>query len=220
MKEIIALIVFLIVFGITLYLLINKKISGRFAIALLCFSIISGISISNYDLIQSFKWGGLELATVKKEITDIKDEALKEIKSEVVDQKQSIKLLITNANDSREKIEVQKESLNKLISKAQELQKDIENQKQRIVDLNKSTLVTKTEIENLNKASAQISLSVVRATYFMIETKNEFGGARSKKAIEEILNDLNKMLPMVITDPAKRQKWIQDLQNTLPKRPE
>jgi len=35
-------------------------------------------------------------------------------------------------------------------------------------------------------------------------------------AIQEIVSDLNKILPMVIPDNEERAKWIKDLQNILP----
>lgn len=73
-------------------------------------------------------------------------------------------------------------------------------------------------IKALNDAAAEIALILVRATYFTIETKSEFGTERATKATEEIMKDLNKILPMVITDPQKRAEWIVNLQNTLPKR--
>ncbi|MCJ7647246.1 MAG: hypothetical protein MUP85_01410 [Candidatus Lokiarchaeota archaeon] len=218
MKEIIALLVFISLVVITIYLSVTKAIDIKLTIALLCFAIISGFAISNYDIIQKFKWGDLEVETAKREISGIKEEAIKEIQEEVDDQKESIKFLINNANDTRDKIEAQKESLQKVIDKAQELQSHIEKQKQQISELNNVGLNTKTEIEKLNKASAQIALILIRTTYFFIETKSEFGTERATMAINEILNDLNKILPMVISNPVERRKWINDLQNKLPKR--
>lgn len=70
----------------------------------------------------------------------------------------------------------------------------------------------------MNAAAGQIALILVRATYFTIETKNEFGTERVQKAIEEILNDLNKVLPMVIQNERERAEWINQLQSTLPPR--
>jgi methyl-accepting chemotaxis protein len=218
MKDLIALLAFICFSITTIYLSVNKLIDLKLTIALLCFSIISGITIANYDLIKKFKWGNVEVETAKREIIGVKETALKEISSEVKDQKESIKLLISNANDTRDKIERQKESLTELIKTATDLQKKIEEQKKIVVALNQSAEKTKSDIEKLNAASSQIALTVIRATYLSMETKSEFGTERAQKAIQEVLNDLNRILPMVITDEKERSEWIRKLQNTLPPR--
>jgi phosphoribosylaminoimidazole-succinocarboxamide synthase len=109
--------------------------------------------------------------------------------------------------------------LSDLIATASALQKKIEEQKQEISKLNQEGQAAKQEITKLNAASSQIALTVIRATYLFLETKNEFGsGPRLQKAMDEILQDLNRILPMVIPDPQQRAQWVQQLQNTLPKR--
>lgn len=185
---------------------------------LLCFSIVSGFMIANYDLVTKLSWGSIGVETAKREITEAKESAIREIAAEVKEQKESIRLLISNANDTRERMEKQKEALNDVIRKASDLQNKIEEQKKRIVELNQSAEKTKKEIENLNLAAAQIALILVRATYFTIETKSEFGTDRATKAIQEVLSDLNKILPMVIPDERERADWIKRLQTTLPSR--
>lgn len=125
--------------------------------------------------------------------------------------KEAIRLLISNANDTKDKIE-------NLIKTATDLDNNIEKQKKEIIEINKFAENAKKEIETLNTASAQIALILVRATYFTLETKGEFGTPRTNMAIQEIVSDLNKILPMVIPDNEERAKWIKDLQNILPPR--
>jgi energy-coupling factor transporter transmembrane protein EcfT len=215
MKELIAFLVFFCISCISIYLLVIKKIDSKILIVLLVFAIISGFTIANYDIIKKVKFGStlgsIEVETAKKEIFETKETALKEISSEVKGHEESIRLLISNANDTKDKIE-------NLIKIATDLENNIEEQKREIIEINKFTENTKKEIETLNTASAQIALILVRATYFTIETKSEFGTSRAEKAIQEIMNDLNKILPMVISDNEERAKWIKDLQNVLPPR--
>jgi len=123
--------------------------------------------------------------------------------------KEAIRLLISNANDTKNKLE-------NLIKIATNLENNIEEQKKEIIEINKFAENTKKEIETLNNASAQIALILVRATYLTHETKGEFGTPRAKKAIQEIMNDLNKILPMVIPNNEERAKYINDLENILP----
>jgi len=215
MKELIAFLIFFCISCISIYLSVIKKIDSKILIVLLVFAIISGFTIVNYDIIKKIKFGStlgsIEVETAKKEIFETKETALKEIGLEVKGHEESIRLLISNANDAKDKIE-------NLIKIATDLDSNIEEQKKEIIEIDKFAENTKKEIETLNTASAQIALILVRATYFTVETKSEFGTSRAEKAIQEIMNDLNKILPMVIPDNEERAKWIKDLQNILPPR--
>ena len=218
MRDIVGLLVFLCLTIITIYLAVTKQINWRLTIVFFIFTIFSSFVIVKYEDIKKFKWGDVELETAKKEISDLKGSAIKEIKDEVKEQKESIKLLISNANETKEKIEKQKESLNDLIETAKKLQKYIDNQTKIIIKLNESAENTKADIERLNLASNKTALLIVKATYLSMETKSEFGTERSKKAIQEVLDDLNRLLPIAIPDEKERADWVKKLQDILPPR--
>ena len=55
MKELIALINYICIFGIAIYLLVIKKIGSKILIVLLVFAIFSGLSIANYDILKKIK---------------------------------------------------------------------------------------------------------------------------------------------------------------------
>ena len=215
MKEIIAIFVFLSVSGVTFYFAIKGKIKVGLTLTFLVFAIASGICISNYDTILQLKLEN-KLGSFKVEIEKVKDTALEEIESAIAEQRESINLLITNANNTKDEIENQNKSLTKLIKTATELKNEIETQKNNIIELNSDAENTKNEIKKLNLASAQIALLLVKATYFTLKTKNEFGTDRAEVAIKEIEDGLNKILPMVIPNERERQFWVKKLKNTLP----
>jgi hypothetical protein len=216
MKEIIALLVSMPCSIIAIYLAVKGRISLRLTITLLIFSIFAGFAITNYDIIYKIKWAGFEVETAKNEIKGLKETALKEIAEEVNNQKDSIRLLISNANNTSEKLEKQKEALNNLIQQATDLQIKIEIQKKKLIALNDSAEKTRKDIEMLNYASEQVALILVRMTYLTLETKGEFGTSRAKKALLEIEKDLNKLLPIIIPDKEDRSVWIKNLNKTLP----
>jgi methyl-accepting chemotaxis protein len=215
MKEIIALLLFIICSSLTIYLAVRGRIPLRLTIALLVFSIFTGIAVSNYDIIYKIKWAGFEIETAKNEIKGFKESALKEIAEEVKDQKEAIRLLISNATDTSEKIEKQKEALSDLIRKASDLQTKIEDQKKKLIGLNDSADKTKKDIEALNYASEQVALILVRVTYFTLETKGDFGTARAKNAMQEVEKDLRKLLPIIIPNEEERSAWVRNLNKTL-----
>lgn len=218
MKEIIALAFFLAVAVPTLILAYKDKIKIGLIPTFLVFAIIGGFAITNYDVIKLLKWGNLEIQTFEQDVKTIKKSALEDVKKQVDEQKESLSVLIRDLNALSGKLEDQNESLSKLITVAEELQKKIEIQKNDIISLNNEAKNTKEEIESLNDVSAEIALILVRATYYTIETKNEFGTDRAKAAIEEILKDLNTILPRIIPNPQERANWIRELKEKLPKK--
>jgi methyl-accepting chemotaxis protein len=221
MKLTIGLLIFMCVTTITVHLAVTKRIDGKLTIIFLAFAIVAGFVAANYDVVKRLKLNreGLEVETAKREIDEAKSTALSEIDTEVKSQKESIRLLISTANETSDKLEEQRKALSDLIATASALQKRIEEQKQEISKLNQGSQAAKQEIAKLNAASSQIALTLIRATYLSLETKNELGsGPRLKKAIDESLQDMNRILPMVIPDPQQRAQWVEQLQNTLPKR--
>jgi peptidoglycan hydrolase CwlO-like protein len=221
MKLIIGLFIFICITAITVYFSVKKEINNTLTIIFLTFAIASGLAAANYDVVRHLKFGLIELETetAKREIGNAKSSALAEIEREVTSQKESIRLLISNANKTSDKLEDQRETLSALIDKATALQNKIEKQKEEILKLNQQSQAAKEEIKKLNAASSQIALTLVKATYLTLVTKSEFGSSpRLQKATAEIEKDINRILPMVIPDPQERAYWIQQLQNTLPER--
>jgi hypothetical protein len=223
LKSIIGLLIFICVVAITVNLAVTKKIDNKLTVILLIFAICAGFVAANYDIIEHLKVRSedfeVEVKTAKREIDTSKTSALAEIGKEVESQKESIRLLISNANDTSDKLEAQGKSFTELIDKATALQKRIEEQKQEVVKLNLDSQAAKKEIEKLNEASSIIALTLTKATYLTLMTKGEFGSsARLKKVNAELEKDINQVLPMVIPDPQERKRWIEQLQDILPKR--
>jgi len=218
MKEVIALIVFLALVIFTFYLTLSHKIDTKITIVFLIFSIISGFIISNYDIIKKLKWKGFELETFKQDVSEIKSKALKEIREDVDDQKQSIKLLITSANDTRSNLDIQIRIVESLIDKVKVTEESIKKQAINVNKLNLRAEKTKQQISILHNASTELALLLTKITWLQLETKSEFGTDRAQKAMDDIFEDLNKIIAVVIPNGQDRAKWINDLQSSLPKR--
>lgn len=222
MKLIIGLLIFICVTVLTMYFAVTKRFDYKLTIIFLVFAIMAGFVVANYDVVKHLKFGheGLEVETkaAKLEIASAKTSALAEINTEMKSQKDAIQLLISNANDTYDKLGDQEKSITELLNSGTALQERIEEQKAEVTMLNRDSQAAKKEIEKLNEASTRIALALFKATYLTLQTKYDFGGDRPKKAVTEIEKDLNQILPMVITDPQERKQWIQQLQETLPKR--
>ena len=208
MKEIIALLVFILVAAITIYLSVTKQITIRLTITFLVFAIFSGLAVANYDFLKKMKWKDFEIETFERKVQSVKEIALEEIHKEIDSQKESIKLLISNANNIQEKIEVQKQ----IIKKTQE---EIDDQKSNLESLNTRAESTERRIQTLHKASSDLALLLTKITWLHLETKSEFGTDRAKTAINQINVELNKIIQAIFPEQGERNAWILELKNSL-----
>jgi hypothetical protein len=104
MKEIVALIWGFGWAAVAICLHIRHGLHTNSFIALLVFSVVGGLAISNYDIIKKWKGLGVEIETVRENIENIKTSAISDIRKEVNRQKESIALLTQNANEANEKL--------------------------------------------------------------------------------------------------------------------
>ena len=169
MKDIIALIVFLSLTFFFIYLAVEKRIGVGLTIVFLTFAILSGLSISNSDIVKRLKWKGLEIETFERQVEQVKNDAIESIKNEVAN-------LTKKAEDA------------------------------------------KAQIESLNHASNELALLLTKITWMQLETKSEFGTKRVQVAVQQIFEDLNKVLEVIIPKSQERQKWIEELRKLLPVR--
>ena len=139
MKDLIALIISILIAIAAVTLVVRKQITNKFATGLLVFSLAAGFLISNYDFVKRLKWMNLEVETFEREITTVKEKAMAEIAKDVQDQKESIRFLVSNANDAREKIEKQKVDIDTLVRTSNETVSKLSGQKQGVEDLNAKT---------------------------------------------------------------------------------
>ena len=216
MKDIIALLIFVCITVVAIYLIVEKRVDWKIATVLLIFAIFASFLAAKYEDIIKFKWGNVEVETAKREIGIVKDEVIGQIRQEVAEQKQSVQLLISNANQTSEKIERQKEAVSQLIETAQKIQQRIDEQKQELQALKDFTENTKADIEKLNYALTQTGLLIIKANYLAMVTKNEFGTPRATKAMQEVEVGINQLLPIAIPDIRERARWVQELKDVLP----
>lgn len=215
MQEILGLL-FLVGFAITaIYLVVAKRIDLGAFVALLVFAFAGAFGIANYDFIKRLRWKDVEIETFERRVTTVKQEALDDINKQVRAQKDSIQLLISAANDTRSRLESQTKAVNDLLEKVQTTQREVAQSKRDVEAVRRRADDVRVRIEALNKASSDLALLLTKITWLQIETRNQFGTPLAQKAIEETLKELNRIVAVVIPDPAERTRWVQQLQNTL-----
>lgn len=218
MKEILGLLFLICLTVVAIYLTVTKQIETRHLVALLLFAALASFGIANYDFIKRFRWKDVEIETFERQVTAVKQEALDEIKKQVQESKESIRFLISNANDTRDRLEQQAKAVNDLLEKIQVAEREVAQSRQEVEAVRRRADEVRVRIEQLNKASSDLALLLTKITWLQVETRNEFGTARAQAAIAETVNEINRIVAVVIPDARERQRWIEQLQRSLPPR--
>ncbi|MGD9676302.1 MAG: hypothetical protein AB7V19_06425 [Candidatus Bipolaricaulia bacterium] len=196
-KELVAVLVFLNVVALAIYLAVSRQADWKIVSGLLAFSLIAGFAIANYDAIGRVKALGVEIERARAEVGAAKDAALAQIEAEVIRQKEEISLLVAAANDARTRIQEQRDGIAALAS---------------------STAAAEVRVAELNRSSREIALLLTKVTWLTLETKSEFGTARATAAVNAIARDLNALIVEIIPNPEERSRWISEMQSALPDR--
>jgi hypothetical protein len=97
MKELIALS-FLVCFAIvTIFLTASKRIDFKTTVAFLLFCLGGAFLIPNHDIIKRVRYDVFEVETFERQVTQIKQNALDEVRRDVANQKKSLSLLAETA---------------------------------------------------------------------------------------------------------------------------
>lgn len=134
MKELIGLLFLICLVAIVVFLAAQKQIGTGMTITLLSFAVVGGFAIARFDWVKSLAAGkdGIKIETFQQQIDTITGDAVTKVQTEVAAQKQSLKMVIADANTTREKLDTQKKSLEELYSKTKAMESRLDEQNKEI----------------------------------------------------------------------------------------
>lgn len=209
METIVVSVILLVFLCIGIYLIIKfEKFNWKCLITFYGFIFLSTLVITGKY--QYFKFAyGKWFVEFREKFEQIGDEFLNKLNEDIQKQRESIELLISTANQTKNELERQKNELQSLITVAETLKNDIEAQKQTVSQLNQETNKTKKEIANLNKASEEIILTLVR------NMQKELGYERTNESIHASQKDIERIMQIMEIDPNSREKIIERVKKEL-----
>jgi hypothetical protein len=217
-KESIALLVFLAIVGLTLYLTVKKRINTTLTVVLLVFSLLTGLAIANYDLVRQVKWEVPGLSLFRSQVNWIKDQTLEELQKEAELQRQTITPLLKDLNGTSEKVDAgikYAEALLDSIKKAEERHKNEElafkEQGLRIEQTTEQTAA-------LSRALSELALLFTKVTWLQLQTRDESDIKRRDIAIRQVMDQLDLIVDLVIEDPELRSEFVNSVMGSLPPR--
>jgi hypothetical protein len=217
-KEIIALLVFLIIAGLTIYLTVKRRIGNTLTVTLLAFSLLTGLAIANYDLIGRMKWEIPGLSIFRSQVSQTKDQALEDIRNEAEFQREIIRPLIADLNATAEKIdsgikyaEVLLESIKKGEERLKKEELDLKEKGVRIEQATEQSLA-------VYRASSELALLLTKAIWLQLQAKEDSDPKRREAAIRLVMDQLDAIVDLVIEDPQVRSEFVNSVMGSLPSR--
>jgi hypothetical protein len=217
-KESIALLIFLAMVGLTLYLTLKKQLTTTLTIVLLVFSLLAGLAIANYDLLRTAKWEIPGLPVFRGQVNWIKDQALEDLQKEADLQRQTLKPLIADMNGTSEKIDAgikYAEALLESIRKAEERMKKEEFAlKEQGLKIEQAAQ----QATAFSRALSDLALLFTRVTWLQLQAREESDVKRRDAAIRQVMDQLDAIVDLVIEDPEVRSEFVNSVMGSLPPR--
>jgi chromosome segregation ATPase len=215
MKALLALLFGITITAISIYLHVGKSIDRKAMSIMFALAIIGGLAIANYDVLKRWKGLGIEMETAREQITEVKSDAINEIKKEVGVHKEAISVLMRSANELSDKIEKQKALAEALVKKAEGLEVEIEKGQTQLSGIKTDVLAANKATQYAKSATEELAKILTRIAFFQITTKNQFGTEQAHKAIQKITDDLNRLVNMMIPDPKERDAFVKNVMSEL-----
>jgi hypothetical protein len=217
-KEILALLVFLPIVGLTIYLAVKKRIGNALTTVLLVFSLLAGLAIANYDSIGRAKWEFPGFSLFRDEVSQVKSEALQDLQKEVESQRQAIKVGIADLNATNERLDAgikYAEALLESIKRAEERLK-IEEFTLREQGLKSDR--TAEQATAVYRAVSELALLLTKVTWLQLQARDESDARRRDAAVRQVMDQLDSIVDLVIEDPDVKSEFVNSVMGSLPPR--
>ncbi len=216
MKEIFALVVFAILVLSTCILAVGKKIGTAMTAVLLVFSVMAGLVIANYDWLKTARWEVPGILDYKAQIAAIKEEGVREYLKDLENQRSEVKLAMSNVEEARSKAESQVKQLQSMMASIEKANDELKAQQQKITELTQQEERAGEQIAAIQKASSELALLITKVTWLQIEAKVSTGDKRSEAATKQLLDGLDDIVAVVLSDPQERTKFTSEVTGSLP----
>ncbi len=215
-KESIALLIFLAMVGLTLYLTLRKQLTTVLTVVLLVFSLVTGLAIANYDLLRNAKWEIPGLSLFRGQVNWIKDQAREDLQKEADQHRQALKALIADLNGTSEKIDAgikYAEALLESLKKAEErMKKEDFALKEQGLKIEQTTQ----QAAAFSRALSDLALLFTRVTWLQLQARDETDAKRRDAAVRQVMDHLDEIVDLVIEDPDARSEFVNSVMGSLP----
>ena len=214
--ESVALLVFLAMVGLTLYLTLKRQLTTTLTVVLLLFSLLTGLAIANHDLLRKMKWEIPGLPLFRGQVNWIKDQALQDLQREADLQRQTLKPLIADLNATSEKIDAGIKYAEALLESIKKAEERMRKEEFALKEQGLKSEQTTQQAAAFSRALSELALLFTRATWLQLQAREESDVKRRDAAVRQVMDQLDAIVDLVIEDPEARSEFVNSVMGSLP----
>ncbi len=218
MKEAIGLAVFAMITVFSIGMAVGRRMDAPVLTILLLFGMVSGWGIAHHDWVRQvqFQVPGFEL--FQTQINQIKDDALYEMKKSASAEREAIAALLATSEELRQKLSNEGKTAEDLTEAIKAAEEGLKDRELRTKETNEQMQVARDQLIAIQQNIAELSLALTRIIYLSLEAKDQYGQERAQVATQQIMDSLDDLVGLCITDPQARADFVRGVTSSLPPR--
>lgn len=217
-KEILALLVFLPIVSLTIYLALKRQIGKALTAVLLVFSLLAGLAIANYDFIGKAKWEFPGFSLFRDEVSQVKSEALQDLQKEVESQRQAIKVGIADLNATNERLDAGIKYAEALLESIKRAEERLKIEEFTLKEQGLKSDRTAEQATAVYRAVSELALLLTKVTWLQLQARDESDARRRDAAVRQVMDQLDSIVDLVIEDPDVKSEFVNSVMGSLPPR--
>ena len=187
---------------VAIFLSVTKQIDGKLSAVFFGFAIVGAFLIARYDRIKFFQHGDTKIEIFDQQVSEIKARAIEDVQKDVAAQKESLQLVIADANETRRKLEEQHKLAEALVQRISEAESELKKHEQKISETAKRAEEADSRVA-LNETAVRGAECRVQAAESSAHQAEVWVNASESRLME--LNRANKDLALLLT----KMTWLQ-----------
>jgi hypothetical protein len=218
MKEAMALLIFFVVAGLTIYLAVKRLIGSGLTGVLLAFSLVAGLTVVNYDLLKTVKWEIPGFSLFRNEVNGVKDQALEDLRKEAENQRQTINTADANMQAANEKTDAAIKYAEALLEAIKKAEDKLQKEELVLKELGVKIDQANEQAGAVYRALSDLALMLTRLTWLQFQVRDEADAKRRDVGIRQVMDQLDAIVGLVIEDPETRSEFVNSVMGSLPPR--
>jgi hypothetical protein len=218
MKEAIGLAVFAMVSVFSIGMAVGRRVNTPVLVVLLLFGMASGWGIAHHDWVRQlqFQVPGFDLFQTK--LTQLREDALYEMKKSASAEREALSSLLADSEAIQQKLTTEGKSAEDLIETIRTAEDNLKEREQRFKEMAAQTQLARDQMVAVQQAVSELSLAFTRIVYLSLEARDQYGQERAQTATRQIMDSLDDLVSLCITDPQARADFVLGVTSSLPPR--
>jgi len=215
MAVLVGLAVFFMMAGWTFYLAGTQRIHASVTAVLLCFSLLSGFVIANYNWLERLRFEVPGLQVYEDEVTRIREEAARRLRAEALEQKREFSDLVAEHGALTARLESQKKNVETVLESLRSLDGELKEREKALKDLVARAEQARDQMTAIQSQTSELALMLTRVIWLQIQAAHQQNPELAEAAVREVLDGLDAVVGLVIADPQARNEFVSGVMNSL-----